>query len=236
MRAPALAALPEMSKPEVTLLGLATGSAAGIDFVATSMLATGAVHIRAGVYATPNDFLWCIAAYAAGAIVANLVVGRIASLISYREYTLLALVIALGGALLCAVSENVVQLSLSLAVQGAGAGGLFAASRTLIQILAAPAERPRLLWPFVLGALGMSAVSPWLTATLMLDAGWQTIFWLQALATLGVISFVFATYPRRLRPPPPGSYKEIALLDWKSVVLLGVGAVVLVHGLATLRL
>ena len=139
-----LDALPRVTRGGVFLLGLALGCATGVDFVATSILATGAVQIRAGIYATPDDFLWCFTAYAAAAIVANLMLRRIACFISYRGFSLLGLAIAIGGSLLCAVSNNIVQLSLALAVQGLGAGGLFAAARTLIQMIAAPAERPQI--------------------------------------------------------------------------------------------
>jgi len=238
----ALGALPRVTRGGVLLMGLALGCATGVDFVATSMLATGAVQIRAGIYATPDDFLWCFTAYAAAAIVANLMLRRVADLISYRGFTMLGLTIAIGGALLCAVSDNIVQLSLALAVQGLGAGGLFAAARTLIQMIAAPQERPRLLWPFVLGAIGMLAAAPWLTATLILDASWRLIFIVQAITAAATLLLVSVTYPHRITPsrptllPRPPGIDTIAAMDWYTVLLLGLGALVLVHGLADLRL
>ncbi|SDP26334.1 Major Facilitator Superfamily protein [Ralstonia sp. 25mfcol4.1] len=232
----ALGALPRVTRGGVLLMGLALGCATGVDFVATSMLATGAVQIHAGVYATPDDFLWCFTSYAAAAIVANLMLRRIADLISYRGFTMLGLLVAIGGALLCAVSNNIVQLSLALAVQGLGAGGLFAAARTLIQMIAAPQERPRLLWPFVLGAIGMLAAAPWITATLILDASWRLIFVVQAIGAAATLLLVSVTYPHRVTPPRPPDIDALAAMDWYTVLLLGLGALVLVHGLADLRL
>ncbi len=232
----ALGALPRVTRGGVFLMGLAFGCATGVDFVATSILATGAVQIRAGIFATPDDFLWCFTAYAAAAIVANLMLRRIAEFISYRGFTVLGLAIAGTGCLLCAISENVLQLSLALAVQGLGAGGLFAAARTLIQMIAAPKERPRLLWPFVLGAIGMLAAAPWVTATLMLDASWRMIFVLQAVTTAATLLLVSVTYPHRVKPPRKPDLDTLAAMDWCTVVLLGAGALVLVHGLADLRL
>jgi len=231
-----LDALPRVTRGGVFLLGLALGCATGVDFVATSILATGAVQIRAGIYATPDDFLWCFTAYAAAAIVANLMLRRIACFISYRGFSLLGLAIAIGGSLLCAASNNIVQLSLALAVQGLGAGGLFAAARTLIQMIAAPAERPRLLWPFLLGALGMLSAAPWVTAVLMLDASWRMIFVLQAVTAAATLLLVSVTYPHRVAPPRAPDLDTLAAMDWLPVVLLGLGALVLVHGLADLRL
>lgn len=232
----ALGALPRVTRGGVFLMGLALGCATGVDFVATSMLATGAVQIRAGIYATPDDFLWCFTSYAAAAIVANLMLRRISDLISYRGFSILGLAIAIGGSLLCAISNNVVQLSLALAVQGLGAGGLFAAARTLIQMIAAPQERPRLLCPFVIGAIGMLAAAPWITATLILDASWRTIFVAQAFAAAATLLLVSVTYPHRVAPPRRPDIDALAGMDWSTVLLLGLGALVLVHGLADLRL
>ncbi|QET05787.1 MULTISPECIES: MFS transporter [Cupriavidus] len=236
MPAVPLSALPTLGRPAVFTLGLALGCATGVDFIATSMLATGAVHIRAGVYATPDDFLWCLAAYAGAAVVANLILRGVADFISYRGATLLGLAIAIAGSVLCALSDNVVQLSLALAVQGLGAGGLFAASRTLIQLLAAPQERAKLLWPFVIGALGLNATAPWTTAILMLDAGWRMIFVLQAVVIACTWLLVACTYPRRVRPPVLPDLDTLAALDWLTVIVLGAGALILIHGLANLRI
>lgn len=231
-----LQAYPSLSRARVHWLGLALGCATGVDFVATSMLATGAIHIRAGVYATPDDFLWCLTAYAGAAIVANLLARRLADDLSYRGFTLLGLAVAVLGSLLCAASSNVATLSMALAVQGLGAGGLFLASRVLIQIIAAPPERPRLLIGFVLGATGMAALAPWLTATLMLDTGWRVIFLVQAAMAAGAALFVLCVYPHRARPPQAPDLGTVAGMDWLTVLLFGLGALMLVHGLAALRI
>lgn len=236
LSSPPLKAYPAISRAHVLCLGLALGCATGVDFVATSMLATGSMHIRAGVFATPDDFLWCFTAYAGAAILANLVLHRVAEFISYRNATLLGLAVAGAGCLLCASAGNIAQLALALAVQGLGAGGLFAASRTLLQLITAPPERPQLLWPFVLGALGMLATAPWITATLMLDAGWRTIFVVQAVGTAATGLLVALTYPRRVVPPRTPDLDTLVAMDWMTVGMLGVGALTLVHGLANFRL
>ncbi len=196
-------------------LGLALGCATGVDFVATSMLATGTLHIRAGIYATPDDFLWCLTAYAGAAIVANLLTRRIADDLSYRGYTLLGLAIAFVGRLLCAASSNVAELSMALAVQGLGAGGLFSASRVLIQLIARPAERPRLLdrlrdrhdWPAGAGTLADRHADAG-------QAGWRMIFLVQALLAALTALFVFCVCPHRARPPRTPDLDDVAGMDW----------------------
>ncbi len=163
-----LQALPELSLARVQWLGLALGCATGVDFVATSMLATGTLHIRAGNYATPDDFLWCLTAYAGAAIVANLLTRRIADDLSYRGYTLLGLAIAFVGCLLGATACVQGQRSCPPSAGGAGAGR----RRIVLGIPRAdPADRhaggarPRLLIGFVIGTTGLPALAPWLTAT-----------------------------------------------------------------------
>ncbi|AOZ02790.1 MFS transporter [Cupriavidus sp. USMAHM13] len=230
-----LKAHPDLTSLQVHLFGLALGCATGVDFVASSMMGVAGTHIRAGVFASPEDFLWSLTSYAAAAVVANLVLRRIAEDISYRGYTLLSLAVAAAGALLCALCETPFQLSLARAVQGLGAGGLFSASRIIIQLAAEREERRPLFLGFNIGALGMPALAPWVTAQLVQNTDWRTIFLLQAALALATFAFVLAAYPRRMRATLPPWKIEVGKLDWLTVILLGAGALILLHGLGDLR-
>ena len=55
-----LRALPDFSPLRVFFFTIALGGAAGVDFVASSMMGIAGTHIRGGVHASPEDFLWSI--------------------------------------------------------------------------------------------------------------------------------------------------------------------------------
>jgi MFS family permease len=128
-------------------------------------------------------------------VVANLMLRRLAHDISYRGFTMAGLVIAAAGAALCALSRNPLELALARAVQGFGAGGLFAASRIIIQLAAAREERRPLFIGFNIGSMGLPAAAPWITAQLVENAEWQMVFVLQAGIALATLLFVVLTYP-----------------------------------------
>lgn len=232
---PLLSMHPELSPARVYLIGLALGCATGVDFWASAMMGVAGTHIRGGVHASPEDFLWSMTSYAAAAVVANLMLRRLAQDISYRGFTLAGLAIASLGALLCALSRNPLELSLARAVQGFGAGGLFAASRIIIQIGAAPDERRPLFIGFNIGSMGLVALAPWITAQLVQSAEWQLVFVLQAGIAFLTLLFVMATYPKRLTATRAPWDVDVHVMDWMTVLLIGAGGLILLHGLGDLR-
>ncbi len=232
---PLLSMHPELSPARIYLIGLALGCATGVDFWASAMMGVAGTHIRGGVHASPEDFLWSMTSYAAAAVVANLMLRRLAQDISYRGFTLAGLAIASVGALLCALSHNALELSGARAVQGFGAGGLFAASRIIIQIAAAPDERAPLFIGFNIGSMGLVALAPWITAQLVESAQWQLVFVLQAGIAFATLLFVMVTYPKRLTATRAPWDVDVHVMDWITVVLIGAGALILLHGLGDLR-
>ncbi|MGC7402778.1 MFS transporter [Pandoraea pneumonica] len=232
---PLLSKHPELTAPQVYLFAFALGCSTGVDFVASSMMGIGGTHIRGGVHASPEDFLWSLTSYAAAATVANLVLGRISRDLSYRGFTLLGLVIAAIGAGLCAVSNTPTELALAKAVQGLGAGGLFSASRIIIQLAAEREERKPLFMGFNTGGIGLSALAPWVTSMLMQDVSWRVIFVVQVVLALATLVLVALTYPRRLEASLAPWQLDVGGMDWVTVVFLGAGALVLLHGLGDLR-
>ncbi|SMC27530.1 Major Facilitator Superfamily protein [Andreprevotia lacus DSM 23236] len=227
-----LARHPEMGRIRVYLFGLVAGLVTGIDFIAAAMIGIAGSHIRGGVHASPEEYLWAISAYAASAIVANLVIGRLAQRISYRSYTLLSLAVFVAGSLACAMSDNISQLVLARVLQGLGGGGLFTAARVIVQVVSQPKERLALFWGFGIGANGMMAVAPWISAELVMREGWSSVFLLQAGAAALLLPLVWLLYPRRTHAP---GERAVGHLDWPAVLAMGLGALLLLHGLQDLR-
>ncbi|WP_035058925.1 MFS transporter [Andreprevotia chitinilytica] len=232
--APLLAKHPEMGVAQVWLFGLAAGLVTGLDFIASAMIGIAGAHIRGGVHAAPEEYLWAISGYAAAAIVANLVIGRAAHYTSYRKYTLAALLLYFLGALGCSQANDIWMLVGARIVQGLGGGGLFTASRVLIQLVTKPTERPRLFWGFGFGSFGLLAIAPWLSAQVVEWASWRSIFWLQALLTLPVFALVFVVYPRRVGADA-AEPSRMGHLDWPAALALGIGSLLLMHVLQDFR-
>jgi len=227
-----LQAHPECRPWQVRLFGLTLGLVTGADFVAVSMMGVAGAAIQGGVAAAPQEYLWALTSFAVGAVLVNLLLGRFATLISYRRYTQWALLLFMAGSVGCALAEDITSLALARLLQGLGGGGLFTASRILLQLVAQPKERKPLMYGFLLGLFSLSGMSPWLSALLVEDWGWQAIFWLQAAFVPVLLLLVQLSYPRHAGAPTRAQAGE---LDWVAVGAVGLGALLVLHTLEDLR-
>ena len=227
-----LQAHPECRPWQVRLFGLTLGLVTGADFVAVSMMGVAGGSIQGGVAAAPQEYLWALTSFAVGAVLVNLLLGRFATLISYRRYTEWALLLFMAGSVGCALAEGINSLAVARLFQGLGGGGLFTASRILLQLVAQPKERKPLMYGFLLGLFGLSGIAPWLSALLVEDWGWQAIFWLQAGFVPLLLLLVQISYPRHAGAP---TRAQAGQLDWLAVVALGLGALLVLHTLEDLR-
>ncbi|GAB3245465.1 efflux MFS transporter permease [Chitinimonas naiadis] len=227
--APLLIKHPEMSALRVWAFGLVMGMVVGLDFVASSMIGIAGNHIQGGVHASPEEYLWAVTAFAVTAVMANIMIGRLAGRISYRSFTLIGIPVFVLGGLVCAAANDIGLLTLGRAIQGLGGGALFTAARVIMQLTSEPPERRVLFWGFGLGSFGMLALAPWVSAELVTVFDWRAIFLLQA--ALGVITWplVLLTYPHRKRADGNIDPLRWGHLDWPAVLAVGVGTLLCLH-------
>ena len=115
-----LQAHPECRPWQVRLFGLTLGLVTGADFVAVSMMGVAGAAIQGGVAAAPQEYLWALTSFAVGAVLVNLLLGRFATLISYRRYTQWALLLFMAGSVGCALAEDITSLALARLLQERG--------------------------------------------------------------------------------------------------------------------
>ncbi|NML16410.1 MFS transporter [Azohydromonas caseinilytica] len=230
-RTPLLSAYPHFSALRVYAFGAVLGLVASMDIISTILIAMAGTQVQSGLGAVPQDFLWAFTAYAAAAVVANLVLVQLAGRVSYRRFTLAGLALFIAGALGCAAATSLPALVLARAVQGLGGGGLFAAARILAQYTSQPRERLSLFWGFGLANFALVALAPWLTGVLVAHHGWPLLFLLQAGLAALLLPLVLRLYPRE-EPLPP---RPVGRLDWPGVAAFAAGALLLLHALEQLR-
>ena len=249
-RPPLLSAHPQWAAWRVYAFGAVLGLVASLDIVGAVLIAMAGTQVQLGLHAEARDFLWAFTAYAAAAVVANLVLVRAAGRISYRGFTLASLAVFAAGSLACAASPSLAPLVAARALQGLGGGGLFAAARILAQYSSQPRERLSLFWGFGLANFTLVALAPWVTATLIAQHGWPLLFLLQAGLAVLLLPLVWLLFPRREAAVPRGAGAQadtatgtgtvaatgpMGALDWPGVAAFALGALLLVHALEQLR-
>lgn len=241
LRPASLRAFPHFSSARVHAFGLAVGLSTGLDFVSSQMFAVAGQHIQGGVHASPDAYLYAVTAYAVAAVVANLAIGRIAAHVGYRMYSLVGIVLFAIGCVVCAQSNNIGELVIGRTIQGLGAGGLFSASRILVQLTTEPDERMPPMLMFSVGLFGLTTIAPWICAEVLEYSEWRVIFWLE-LVLAGVAWLAMFFLPpehhqprtRAARRPDEAPPKE-SQWDWIGVGAMAIGALSFLMGLSELR-
>lgn len=176
----------------------------------------------------PGDWplAWVFSAYLLSATVVIALYGRLADMLGKKPMLLLALGLFLLGSLACGASQNMGQLVLARALQGAGGGGLMTLSMLTVADLFVPAERGR--YQALLGAAyGVSTMcGPLLGGALVEHLSWQWAFWINVppavLAWAGLALALPSKWTGSHRPP----LRHLkGAVDWAGAALL-VGSLV----------
>ena len=149
-----------------------------------------------------EHFAWVFSAYVLAVTVVVPIAGKMSDLYGRRPVFLLAMLVFLGGSMLCGLSQDMTQLILFRAVQGIGGGMLFPVAAATIADLYAPSERGRLQ-----GSLGAvfglaSIIGPFLGGWIV-DyvhvgdiASWRWVFYVNLpMGAIAVVA-VAAYFPR----------------------------------------
>ncbi|CAN7292842.1 MFS transporter [Pseudorhodoferax sp. LjRoot39] len=158
---------------------------------------------------------WVFSAYLLAATVVIVLYGRMADALGKRSMLLLAVGLFLLGSLACGASQDLQQLVLARALQGAGGGGLMTLAMLTVPDLFAPDRRGR--YQGLLGAAyGVSTMfGPLLGGALVEHLSWHWAFWLNvpfAALAWGVLAWTL--------PPQRGAQEPGMRIDWLGAVLL----------------
>ncbi len=142
--------------------------------------------------------------------------GRLSDLYGRRRIYLIGVAIFIVGSLLSGASATIVQLILSRAVQGLGAGCIIPLSMTIVGELYTLAERPRTQALFS-GVWGLASIAGPLVGGYVTDyLNWRWVFFLNLPFGLLAAAVIAAAYPASRRVTS-------VQVDWLGAALLFTG-------------
>jgi multidrug resistance protein len=170
-----------------------------------------------------DRYAWVFSAYLLLLTVATPISGRLADLVGRKPVYLAGLAVFVVGSALVGLCHNMDQLVLSRAVQGAGAGALFAVGATVIGDLFDPRMRARMQGVFSGVWTGSALVGPAIGSALVETLSWRWAFYLNvpvglAAAALLAIGLRETHVDRQGRFDVPGA---VALSGATVSLLLG---------------
>jgi EmrB/QacA subfamily drug resistance transporter len=168
-----------------------------------------------------NHLSWVVTAYLITSTITLPLWGKFGDLYGRKKFFQIAIVVFLIGSMLSGLSQNMLELILCRAIQGAGAGGLMVGSQSIIGDVIPPRQRGRYMGYF--GAVfGLSSIlGPLAGGWLTQHVSWRWIFYINVpigAAALIAIAIVLHIPVRKVRHK----------IDWWGTALLSAGVVGLI--------
>ena len=172
-----------------------------------------------------SDQAWVTTAYLITSTIATPIYGKLGDIFGRRKLFIAAISIFIFGSVICGFATTMYELAAFRAIQGIGAGGLFALALTILADIVPPRDRARYQGMF-LAVFGTSSVIGPLVGGLLAGmdtflgiTGWRWIFLMNipigAIALLLVVSYLHV-------PHLEAKSKKI---DWWGVFTIIVGVV-----------
>lgn len=167
---------------------------------------------------------WATTAYLITSTIATPLYGKLSDIYGRRPFYLLAIFVFVGGSLLCGIAGSMYELAAYRAIQGLGAGGLFALALAIIGDMVPPRERAKYQGYF-LAVFGTSSVLGPVVGGFFAGAGsilgipgWRWVFLVNV--PVGLVAFLLVA--RTLHLPHTRRDHRI---DYPGAVSLVVGLV-----------
>jgi len=173
-------------------------------------------------------YSWAFSAYMLTSTCTVPVYGKLSDLYGRRLIYAAAMLIFLGGSLLCGLAQSMEQLIFFRALQGIGAGGVLPLAFIIIGDLFTFEQRAR-MQGFFSGVWGVSSIiGPLLGGFLVDSASWQWVFYVNIIPGLVALALVWAGWREQ------SARKADVTVDYAGAALLMGGVVMLLLGLADL--
>jgi EmrB/QacA subfamily drug resistance transporter len=156
---------------------------------------------------------WVVTAFMLTATTTTPIYGKLSDIYGRRMLFFVAILIFLGGSLLCGAAQSMGQIIAFRAIQGLGAGGLLVLAQAAIGDVVSPRDRPRYQGLFT-GTFALASVAGPLLGGLITSAlSWRWVFYVN----LPVGALALTMIAIGLRKPPSGKARPI---DYAGALLL----------------
>src|SRR5438093_8538886 len=141
-----------------------------------TMLATGLPVIAADL-GRISDVSWVVTAYVVAAAALTPLWGKLGDRHGRKRLLEVALIMFVSASALCGAAQDITELIVLRAVQGAAAGGLMALAMAVVGDLVPPRERGRYQGYIAAAFAAATVVGPLVGGLLVDHAGWRWVFY-----------------------------------------------------------
>lgn len=194
---------------------------AAIDNMITSTILPSVISTIGGLSLYP----WVASIFMLTSTITTPIYGKLSDIYGHKKFTFIAIIIFLIGSMLCGMSQNMMQLIISRAIQGMGAGGLITMSFIMFGLIFPKEKRAGMqalltaMWAIA------SIVGPIIGAFFTAVLNWRWAFYINL--PFGIISaFLIYKYFNI-----PYEKKVEPIVDYKGLILFSIGTFTLLYSL-----
>jgi EmrB/QacA subfamily drug resistance transporter len=144
-----------------------------------------------------SSYSWVITAYVLAMAVTVPLYGKLGDIYGRRRLYIVAISIFLFGSVLCGLAQSMTQLVASRAIQGMGAGGLFALAIATVGVIVPPRDRGR--YQGLIGATfaAGSIIGPAIGGLIVDNTSWRWVFFVNLPVGAAALAVIAIAIPKR---------------------------------------
>jgi len=161
-----------------------------------TIVATALPHI-VGDLGGLSNYSWVITAYVLAMAVTVPLYGKLGDIYGRRRLYIVAISIFLCGSILCGLAQSMTQLVAARAIQGMGAGGLFALAIATVGVIVPPRDRGR--YQGLIGATfaAGSIIGPAVGGLIVDNTSWRWVFFVNLPVGIAALVVIAIAIPKR---------------------------------------
>jgi DHA2 family multidrug resistance protein len=176
------------------------------------------LNIEGGIGTGVDNGSWISTSYLIGEIVVIPLTDYLSRVFSFRRYMLASAALFAAFSVACAFTHDLPSMIAMRGLQGFAGGVLIPMAFTLVLTKLPKPQQPIGLAVFALSVTFAPAIGPTIGGYLTENYGWQTIFFVNVLPTLVMVTALYLTLERQ--PMQLGLLKEG---DWTGIFTMAVG-------------
>jgi DHA2 family multidrug resistance protein len=176
------------------------------------------LNIEGGIGTGVDNGSWISTSYLIGEIVVIPLTDYLSRVFSFRRYMLASAALFAAFSVACAFTHDLPSMIAMRGLQGFAGGVLIPMAFTLVLTKLPKPQQPIGLAVFALSVTFAPAIGPTIGGYLTENYGWQTIFFVNVLPTLVMVTALYLTLERQ-----PMQLKLLKEGDWAGIFTMAVG-------------
>ncbi|HUN96672.1 MAG TPA: MDR family MFS transporter [Bradyrhizobium sp.] len=176
------------------------------------------LNIEGGIGTGVDNGSWISTSYLIGEIIVIPLTDYLSRVFSFRIYMLASATLFAVFSVACAFTHDLPSMIATRALQGFAGGVLIPMAFTLVLTKLPKAQQPVGLAIFALSVTFAPAIGPTIGGYLTENYGWRTIFFVNVIPTMVMVSALYLTLERQ-----PLQLKLLREGDWAGIVTMAIG-------------